>query len=149
MRFLELLVMLVAALATGALMVNWTGLARAMARLSCPTYIELHQNTNRTFDPYMPIVVAGAVLGGVLLSAAFGIGTASGQLSAAGAVSYAAVIAVGVPTCVRINKQVAHWSIESPPGGWAAVGARWIRFHVIRTFFSLPGFLFYAAAVMR
>jgi len=148
MYALELIVTLVAALATGGLMVNWTGLARAMARLSAPTYVELHQNTNRTFDPYMPIVVVGAILGGILLAITFGIHTLSGKLSIAGAACYAAVIAIGVPTCVRINKQVARWRVENPPAEWAAVRARWIRFHIIRTLFSAPAFASYVAALI-
>jgi len=148
MHTLELIVLLIAALATGGLMVNWVGLARAMAPLSSSTYIEFHQSTNRTFDPYMPIVVIGAVAGGIALAVASGIHTASGQLSAFGVVCYVAVIAIGVPTCVRMNKQVARWSIGNPPGDWAAVRARWIRFHVIRTLFSIPAFALYAAAVI-
>ena len=148
MHIFELLVLLIAALATGGLMVNWAGLARAMAQLSPSTYVELHQSTNRTFDPYMPIVVGGAIVGGVGLAAACGIHTTSGQLSAFGAACYAAVIAITVSTCLRINKQVARWSIENPPGDWAAVRARWIRFHVIRTLFSVPGFVLYSAALI-
>src|SRR5262245_6170993 len=96
----------------------------------------------------MPVVVVGAIVGGVVLAVASGIHTASGQLSACGAVCYVAVIAIGVPTCVRINKQVAGWSIENPPGDWTAVRARWIRFHVIRTLFSVPAFALYAAAMI-
>jgi len=71
-----------------------------------------------------------------------------GQLSAFGAVCYATVIAITVPTNLRINKQVARWSIENPPGDRAAVRARWIRFHVIRTLFSIPAFALYAAALI-
>src|SRR5215831_14229217 len=82
MHTLELIVLLIAALATGGLMVNWVGLARAMAPLSPSTYIEFHQSTNRTFDPYMPVVVIGATAGGIALAVASGIHTASGQLSA-------------------------------------------------------------------
>jgi uncharacterized membrane protein len=148
MHTLDLIVLLIAALATGGLMVNWVGLARAMAPLSPSTYIEFHQSTNRTFDPYMPIVVIGAVAGGIALAVASGIHTASGRLSAVGVVCYVAVIAIGVPTCVRMNKQVARWSIGNPPGDWAAVRARWIRFHVIRTLFSVPAFALYAAAMI-
>jgi uncharacterized membrane protein len=147
MYTLELIVLLIAALATGGLMVNWVGLARAMAQLSPSTYLELHQTTNQTFQPYMPVVVVGAIVGGVVLAVASGIHTASGQLSAFGAVSYVAVIAISVPD-VRINKQVARWSIENPPGDWAAVRTRWIRFHVIRTLFSVPAFALYAAAMI-
>ena len=39
-----------------------------MARLSASTYVEFHQATNHTFDPYMPIVVVCALLGGVVLA---------------------------------------------------------------------------------
>jgi hypothetical protein len=50
-----------AALATGALIVNWIELGRAMSRLSVSTYVEFHQATNHTFDPYKPIVIVGAL----------------------------------------------------------------------------------------
>ena len=54
-----LIVLLLAALATGGLIVNWIGLGRAMYRLSVSAYVEFHQHTNLTFEPYMPIVVNG------------------------------------------------------------------------------------------
>ncbi len=57
MYTVELIVLLMA-----ALMVNWIGLGRAMSRLSVSTYVEFHQATNHTFNPYMPIVVVGASL---------------------------------------------------------------------------------------
>src|ERR1700733_14137980 len=84
-----LLVLSFAALATGGLLVNWVGLGRAMSRLSASAYVELHQQTNRTFDPYMPIVVIGATLGGAALAVQYGIHSLSGKLPAAGAVCYA------------------------------------------------------------
>jgi uncharacterized membrane protein len=144
----ELIVLLFAALATGGLIVNWIGLGRAMSRLSVSAYIEFHQHTNRTFDPYMPMVVVGALTGGVALAVMYGVHSIPGQLAAAGAVCYALVIIIGVPTCVRINKQIADWSIQNPPGEWAQMRARWLRFHVIRTLFSVPALAIYLLAVM-
>ena len=144
----ELFVLLFAALATGGLIVNWIGLGRAMSRLSVSAYIEFHQHTNRTFDPYMPIVVIGALAGGAILAVTYGVHSIPGQLAAAGAVCYALVIIIGVPTCVRINKQIAYWSIQSPPHEWAQMRARWLRFHVIRTLFSVPALAIYLLAVM-
>ena len=97
-QILQLVVVFFAALATGGLMVNWIGLGRAMSRLSASTYAEFHQATNRTFDPYMPIVVMGAVLGGIVLAIfARGIHSLSGELAIAGSVCYAAFIAIGLP----------------------------------------------------
>ena len=78
-----LIVLLLAALATGGLIVNWIGLGRAMYRLSVSAYVEFH-HTNRTFDPYMPIVVLGAVAGGVALAVMYGVHSIPGQLAAAG-----------------------------------------------------------------
>jgi len=144
----ELIVLLFAALATGALIVNWIGLGRAMSRLSVSAYIEFHQHTNRTFDPYMPMVVVGALAGGVALAVMYGVHCFPGQLAAAGAVCYGLVIIIGVSTCVRINKQIADWSIENPPREWAQTRARWLRFHVIRTLFSVPALAIYLLAVM-
>ena len=147
-NFIVLIVILFAALATGGLIVNWIGLGRAMSRLSDSAYVEFHQHTNRTFDPYMPIVVIGALAGGLALAVTYGVHSIPGQLAAAGSVCYALVIIIGVPTCVRINHQIASWSIQSPPRGWAQIRARWIRFHVIRTIFSVPAFALYAASMV-
>jgi hypothetical protein len=125
----ELVVLLFAALATGGLIVNWIGLGRAMSRLSVSAYVEFHQHTNRTFNPYMPIVVIGALAGGVALAVMYGVHSIPGQLAAAGAVCYALVLIISRSTDVRINHQIASWSIQNPPREWAQVRARWIRFH--------------------
>ena len=147
MYTLELIVLLMAALAAGGLMVNWIGLGRAMSRLSASTYVELHQATNHTFNPYMPIVVMGAVLGGIVLVVLSpGIHSPSGKLAIAGSVCYAAVIAIALATDVRINHQIARWSVQSPPDDWALIRARWIRFHIVRTLFSLPALACYILA---
>jgi protein-S-isoprenylcysteine O-methyltransferase Ste14 len=138
-----LIVLLFAALATGALIVNWIGLGRAMSRLSVSAYVEFHQHTNSTFDPYMPIVVIGALAGGVALAVMYGVHSTPGQLAAAGAACYALVIIIGVPTCVRINKQVTGWSVQRPPDDWTLIRAAWVRFHIVRTLFSLPGLVCY------
>lgn len=68
----RLVALLLAALMTGALMVNWIGLARAMSQMSsAAAYTEFHQATNRTFDPYMPSIGFGAIVGGIALAAFF------------------------------------------------------------------------------
>jgi uncharacterized membrane protein len=142
------IVVFFAALATGGLMVNWIGLGRAMSRLSVSTYVEFHQATNHTFDPYMPIVVVGALLGGIVLAISRGVYSLSGELAIAGSVCYAAVLAIGLPTCVRINKQVARWSVQSPPDDWMLIRASWVRFHIVRTLFSLPALASYILACL-
>ena len=144
----ELIVLLFAALATGALIVNCIGLGRAMSRLSGSAYVEFHQHTNRTFDPYVPIVVIGALAGGLALAVMYGVHSIPGQLAAAGAICYALVIIIAVSTDVRINHQIASWSIQNPPREWAQIRARWIRFHIIRTLFSVPAFAGYVLAAM-
>ena len=143
-----LIVLLFAALATGGLMVNWIGLGRAMSRLSVSAYVEFHKHTNHTFQPYMPIVVVGALAGGIALTVMYGIHSISGQLAAAGAVGYALVLIITLPTDLPINHQIESWSIQNPPREWAQTRARWIRFHVIRTLFSVPAFAIYVLAAM-
>ena len=148
-QVLQLVVVFLAALATGGLMVNWIGLGRAMSRLSVSTYVEFHQATNGTFDPYMPIVVAGTLLGGIVLAILSpGIHSLSGELAVAGCACYAAVMAIALSTNVRINKQIARWSVQSPPDDWASIRAKWIRFHIFRTLFSLPGLACYILACL-
>jgi len=147
-KSVALIVISFAALATGGLVVNWIGLGRTMSRLAIYSYIEFHQLNIRTFDPYMPIVVVGALAGGIALAVIYGIGSTGGQLAAAGAICYALVLIIGLPTCVRINRQISSWSIRNPPRDWAQIRARWIKFHRIRTLFSIPAFVAYALAVM-
>jgi uncharacterized membrane protein len=144
-----LIVLLFAALATGGLMVNWIGLGRAMSRLSASTYVEFHQATNQTFVPYMPITVVGSIIGGIVLAiVSQGIHSLSGELAIAGSVCYVAVLAIALSTDVRINKQIEHWSIQNPPDDWAPIRSRWIRFHIVRTLFSLPGLACYILACL-
>jgi uncharacterized membrane protein len=148
-RVLQLVAVLLAALATGGLMVNWIGLGRAMSRLSVSTYVEFHQATLLTFEPYMPIVIVGALLGGIVLAIlSQGIHSLSGELAIAGSICYVAVLAVSLPTNVRINKQIARWSVQSPPDDWARIRASWVRFHIVRTLFSLPGLACYILACL-
>jgi uncharacterized membrane protein len=148
-QVLQLAVVVFAALATGGLMVNWIGLGRAMSGLSVSTYVEFHQATNHTFDPYMPIVVVGALLGGIVLAILpQGIHSFSGDLAIAGSICYVAVLAIALSTNVRINKQIEHWSVESPPDDWKPIRARWIRFHILRTLFSLPALACYILACL-
>jgi uncharacterized membrane protein len=145
---LVLTVLLFAALATGGLMVNWIGLGRAMSRLSASTYVEFHQATNETFNPYMPIVVVGALLGGIVLAISSGVHSLSGELAIAGSACYVAVLAIALSTDVRINKQIAGWSVQNPPEDWTLIRASWIRFHIVRTLFSLPGLACYILACL-
>jgi len=142
-----LVVLLFVALATGRLIVNWIGLGRAMSRLSVSAYIEFHQHTNRTFDPYMPIVVIAAPAGSAAALAAM-YGVHSSTTCRSGYSLLAVVIIIGVRTCVRINHQIASRSIQHPPREWAQIRARWLRFHVIRTLFSVPAFAVYVLASM-
>ncbi|MGA8306330.1 MAG: DUF1772 domain-containing protein [Candidatus Acidiferrales bacterium] len=147
-KLFVVIVLLFAALATGGLIINWIGLGHAMARLPVSADVEFHQDTNHTFDPYMPIVMIGALAGGVALAVLYGVHSIPGQLSVAGAACHALVIIIGVPTCVRINHQIEAWSIQNLPPEWAQVRARWIRFHIIRTLFSVPAFAAYAVAAI-
>ena len=148
-QVLKLVVLVFAALATGGLMVNWIGLGRAMSRLSVSTYVEFHQATNHTFNPYMPIVVVGALLGGIVLAILSpGIHSLSGELAIAGSVCYVAVLAIALSTDVPINKQIARWSVQNPPDDWMSIRASWVRFHIIRTLFSLPGLACYILACL-
>ncbi|MEZ2130864.1 MULTISPECIES: anthrone oxygenase family protein [unclassified Sinorhizobium] len=148
-QVLQLVVVFFGALATGGLMVNWIGLGRAMTRLSASTYVEFHQATNHTFNPYMPIVVMGAVLSGIVLAILSpGVQSLSGELAIAGSVCYAAVIVIALTTDVRINHRIAHWPVQSPPDDWALIRARWVRFHILRTLFSLPALACYILACL-
>jgi uncharacterized membrane protein len=141
----RLVALFLAALATGGLMVNWIGLARAMARISsAAAYTEFHQATNRTFEPYMPIVVFGAIAGGIALAViSSGVHSASGWLAICGATCYAAGIVITLSTNVPTNKAVAGWSIQSPPDNWKAIRAGWIRWHILRTLLSVPALVCY------
>ena len=142
---LDGLVLFFAALATGALMVNWIGLSRAMLRIrSASAYIEFHQFTNETFDPYMPLVVMGSV---TTTAVSFVVGSGSPWFLLA-ALCYAGVLVLSLLTNVRMNKQVALLSASAPPENWAKGRQVWVNFHITRTLISLPGLLFAILAVL-
>ena len=120
-----------------------------MAHLSSSAYVEFHQATNDTFDPYMPVVMVGAALGGIVLAALPpGLTSVSGRLALFGAFCYAAIVAISLATGVRMNRQIAGWTIGRPPENWMTVRARWIRFHILRTLVSIPALVSYLASVM-
>ena len=60
--------------------------------------------------------------------------------AAAGTLLAIGVIAISVGVNVPINKLVCEWAPDAPPANWAAVRARWTRFHAIRTNRSLVAF---------
>ena len=63
----------------------------------------------------MPIVVVGALLGGIVLAIrSQGIHSLCGELAIAGSVCYMAVLAIALSTNVRMNKQIARWSVQGP-----------------------------------
>lgn len=145
----RLVALLLAALMTGGLMVNWIGLARAMAQMSsAAAYTEFHQATNRTFEPYMPSIGFGAIVGGALAAVASGGHSASGWLAIAGTICYATVIAISLSTNVPINRAIAGWSLQSPPDNWKDIRAKWIRWHILRTLVSVPALLCYLLSVL-
>ncbi|SFT10248.1 anthrone oxygenase family protein [Mucilaginibacter polytrichastri] len=149
--FLQLITLFFAALATGGLMVNWIGLTRAMSHMSSATaYTEFHQATNLTFDPYMPAVILGAVLGSIslVMTSPLSSSSLSGFLLIGGSVCYIAVIAITIPTNLRMNKVIAAWSVQTPPANWTEVRARWIYFHIFRTLFSVPALICYILSVL-
>jgi hypothetical protein len=81
----------------------------------------------------MPIVVVGALLGGIVLAIlSLGIHSLCGQLAIAGSVCYVAVLAIALSTNVRINKRIACWSVQTPPDDWTLIRASWVRFHIVR-----------------
>jgi hypothetical protein len=142
---IRLAVLFLASLATGGLLVNWVGLARAMARMRSPTaYAEFHQAAAKTFDPYMPIVVFGALLGGfALVFLSPRLNSVAGLLAVVGILGYIAVIVISLLANVPINRLVSRWQVEAPPSDWAVHRARWIKFHMLRTLFSLPALASY------
>src|SRR5262245_18515104 len=95
----------------------------------------------------MPIVVVGAQLGGIVLAILW-IHSLSGELAIAGSVCYVAVLTIALSTNVRINKQIARWSVQSPPDDWACIRAVWIRLHIVRCLFLLRGLACYILACL-
>lgn len=88
----------------------------------------------------MPIVVVGALLGGILLLAL------SPELTQR-QVNYAAVLSIALLTNVRINKQIEEWSVQTH----LLTGlrfARWVKFHILRTLFSVPALANYITSIL-
>lgn len=134
--------LLIAGLAAGGFVFMNSVVARALCTLGGPSYVESHQALVPTASPYMVVltVLSTATTVAVTLVLAFESVPGGAAAAAAGTLLAIGVIAISVGVNVPINKLVCEWAPDAPPANWAAVRARWTRFHAIRTNMSLVAF---------
>lgn len=140
--------LLIAGLAAGGFVFMNSVVARALCTLGGPEYVESHQALVPTASPYMVVLTVLSTATTVAVSvvlAADGVAAAAAS-AAAGTLLAVGVIAISVGINVPINKRVCEWAHDAPPANWAAVRARWTRFHAIRTYLSLVAFACSVAA---
>ena len=112
---LRLVVVFFAALATGGLMVNWIGLGRAMSRLSVLAMLNsIKPPTTRAIPPCRSWLWAQRWM--ALCSQLFlqGFIRFPGNWPLLGLSVMPQSWRLALPTNLRINKQVARWSVQSP-----------------------------------
>ena len=125
------------------------GLGRAMSRLSVSTYVEFHQATNYPFDPYMPIVVVDALLGGIVLAIIFrGIHSLSGELALPDLSVMSQSWRLPCPQTSESTSRSHAGPFRGRPMTGTLIRATGVRFHIVRTLFSLPGLACYILACL-
>jgi hypothetical protein len=134
--------LLVAGLAAGGFVFMNLVVGRALTLLAGLAYAESHRALVPTASPYMTVLTLLATASTLAVAVASALrGDGAGAVcAAAGTLLALAVIGISVGINVPINQRVARWPLPELPPDWAAVRARWIRFHALRTWVSVAAF---------
>lgn len=120
------------------------GLMERSSRLgfAASVYIPVQQAANRTHGPVVPFLMAGTLLGVVLiLLTQWKHRDAGFWLTAVAAVSFLVIILSTVSQNVAINSTIDTWNSAAPPSDWSDVRLHWENLHLFRTVVASVGWL--------
>lgn len=146
----SLMALVLVALLLGVHLTGYLILNPALRRLEAALYIPVKQSVDST----APRLAKPLMLASLALTAA---AITAGALEFIPAVEFAAIAALLAPlvtlwAIVRgdlpINREMAHWSVESPPPHWRAVRTGWERFFGLRVAANTLALLALGAAVV-
>jgi uncharacterized membrane protein len=120
----------------------------ALAAVSPPLYVRIHQLLGRNWDPTMPLIVLTSALAcGTLAVTADE--TPARVLFGAGAVLLAGVSGVSHLLNVPLNRAVKRLDPAAPlPADWRDPRPEWRRWHLLRTALAIAAMLAVALAVV-
>jgi uncharacterized membrane protein len=131
------------AVAVGTLVATLGGVTPVLRALGPREALRVKQVLDPSIDRYEPPTVALAIVAGIAILF-WDLSTAEYVCTAVGLAGAIGVAATSLGFNVRIDRTMESWSLDAIPTEFQDLLARWSRFHVIRTTFSLvslTGFL--------
>ena len=148
LRFVNLFA---AAIAVGGWLLVLLAVVPARARLAGGAEITFHNASTERIDRYLPPSVAVSIVAAVgvaVLDRALTPPVLALLVGGALAMAVAAAIALGIN--MPMNRRIAQWSSDEPPGDAADIWRRWDRFHTLRTLAGVAALAcFVGVAVFR
>jgi hypothetical protein len=135
------------AIAAGTLVAVLAGVIPVLRELESREALHAKQLLDPPIDRYQPPTVALATIAGIAILF-WDLSTAQYVFTAVGIAGALGVAVTSLGFNVRINRTMATWSLDPVPAEFRALLARWSRFHVIRTTFSIVSLTGYLIAVL-
>lgn len=142
LRICEVLSIVLTALVAGVFWGPWLGLSRSIDTFSGAEFLAIGKRMIANLAPVMPILMPAAMAATLaLLVVSYRGGTPTFFWTLAGFVMFAVALLITLRVEVPIDNRIRRWSEESLPPDWQALRDRWERYHALRTFSSIVGFV--------
>jgi uncharacterized membrane protein len=146
LRFINLFT---AGVTAGILIIVMIAVMPAMLSLSEDNALRFKQRFDPRVDRINPAFVLIALITGVLLLIfADDLPTTATAATIIGLIGSAGVAGTSMAVNMRINRRMAGWSADAPPGEFHGLIERWNRVHAIRTLCGTTAFVGYLIAVL-
>jgi hypothetical protein len=146
MKIIKVLALVTGGLVTGAMFGIWRGYNPSA--LSLVASVEQHQQAVRGLNVLLPVL--GILT--IVLTLAIAVHVRKTRLALVTFALAALLFAIsGIVTRTRnqpINRIVMGWDARTPPPEWVSMRETWWRWHVIRTFAGIAGFIVLAGGVV-
>jgi len=140
LRFARLVNLLLAGVLTGNEVGTKVVVHPALATLPFGAQVQAEQAVVGRYGRVMPVLMSLTILSAVpMLVAIRDRRSLAFRATAAGAASYAAMVAVTVTVELPINRRVKEASPQTPPDEFRELRRRWDRYHTVRVALDLAG----------
>lgn len=138
-KAVEFVAIMLYVLVAGVMWGTWLSLSRTMTQYDAATFLADGKHMISNLGTVMAVLMIAAIIAGaatvVLLLR--NRSSAAGWLALAGLVLMVCVLVITLAVEVPIDNKIRVWTIDTLPGDWQDIRARWSAFHTLRTFLSL------------
>jgi uncharacterized membrane protein len=127
---------------------TWAVVHRQLATLPTPCHVAAEQALNRRYEKLMPVLMVAAVASGVVIAGLTpaAAGSAPWTLAVVATACLFVMLTITLIGNVPINQATDRASADIDPSRWAAMRARWDRYHDARIVLDLAAFVLFVCA---